>query len=179
MRRLGVRRRRRFPAVLRADTRGAVIVEFVVAVVPLLFAFFSLAQIAMVYTAKIMLRHAAIDAVRAYAVINPPNPGQNGTPTTDPTNAGIYALGPWYSGGGTAIQSATFSFSSQANTNQPYGYYELDTVTAQGTYVCSVPLGQWLACGMGKTTNIGPYTATYPHQGARYQCNNNNCVGSN
>jgi Flp pilus assembly protein TadG len=165
---------------LRVASRGAVVVEFAIVSVPLCLAFFSIAQVSMIYAAKIVMRHAAIAAVRAHAVINCPNPGNNGAPTADPTNAGIIALGPWYSNGGNSISSVNFQFNSSANTTAPSGYFQLDTVTVTGTYVCTVPLGSWAACQGGWqwwtpnpggtfTVPLGPYVAQFPHQGARYR----------
>jgi hypothetical protein len=153
------------------DSRGAVLAEFAIVVVPLTLAFFSLAQISMLYAAKLMMRHAAIAAVRAYSVIALPNPGPNGNPSTDPVLAGTIALGPWYSPGQNGITAATFTFASLANETPPNGYYGLDTATAVGVYQCSVPLGRLVACN-GGFEPLGPYTASFPHQGARY------CTGS-
>jgi hypothetical protein len=156
---------------LARDRRGAVLAEFAIVIVPLSLAFFSLAQVSMLYAAKLVMRHAAVCAVRAYAVIAPPNPGNNGNPGTDPVLAGTIALGPWYNPGGNGITAADFQFASQATTSPPYGYYGLDTVTVQGVYQCSVPLGRLVAC-IGGIEPLGPYTASFPHQGARY------CMGS-
>jgi hypothetical protein len=157
--------------LLREDRGGAAIVEFVVVVVPLTLAFFSLAQISMLYAAKLVMRHAAICAVRAYTVIAPPNPGINGDATTDPVLAGTIAMGPWYNPGGNGITAASFQFASTADETPPDGYYGLDTATVTGLYQCSVPLGRWVAC-VGSFQPLGPYTASLPHQGARY------CTGS-
>ena len=152
---------------LRNDRRGAVLAEFAIVIVPLSLAFFSLAQIGMLFAAKLVMRHAAICAVRAYAVVAPPNPGNNGDPSIDPTLAGTIAMGPWFNPGGNGITVADFQFTSQANESPPYGYYGLDTATVVGVYQCSVPLGRWVACA-GGFQPLGPYTASFPHQGARY-----------
>ena len=140
---------RRALRLLREDRGGAAIVEFVVVVVPLTLAFFSLAQISMLYAAKLVMRHAAICAVRAYTVIAPPNPGNNGDPSTDPTLAGTIALGPWYNPGGNGITVAAFQYSSTPTETPPDGYYGLDTATVEGIYKCSVPLGRMVACVAG------------------------------
>jgi Flp pilus assembly protein TadG len=149
------------------DTRAAAIVEFVIVIVPLSLAFFSIAQISMLFAAKLVMRHAAVCAVRAYSVIAGPNPGTNGDPNADPILAGTIALGPWYTPGGNGITAADFQFASQATETPPYGYYALDTATVMGVYQCSVPLGRWVAC-VGGFQTMGPYTASFPHQGARY-----------
>ena len=153
------------------DERGAVLLEYVFVIPTVLAVFFSLCQISLVYAAKLVVKHSAIAAVRAYAVVAPPNPGDNGS-TDDAIVAGQLALGPWY---GSGITNADYQFGSAATTEAPNGYFQLDNVTAVATYQCNVPLGRWLACGADATITLGPYNVSYPHQGARYLvCANEN-----
>ncbi len=160
-----IRRRRN---MLRSDKRGAVLAEFAVVIMPLLMILFGVTQISMVYAAKLVVRHSAIAAVRAYAVIADPNPGDNGS-VADATTAGQIAMGPWFTNGGKAITSATFNFASLANTAPPDGYYDLDTATVDAVYVCSVPMSIiWCQNGGPGQVKIS-YSASFPHQGARYK----------
>lgn len=155
---------------LRTDTKGAVIVEFAAVILVMLSAFFSLVQISLVYTANLLLNHAAVAGVRAYAVIHKEgenNPGKNGG-ETDYQDAALMALGPWKD----TIHITSFTANSQSNDQADYGYYEEDHVELQAIYDCNVPLGNRLVCGAGKTTvltRIVKAQADYPHQGARYK----------
>lgn len=54
---------------LRDDTRGAVYVEFLIAFIPVLTFFLCVLQLAMLYTAKLYVDHAAVVAARSAAVV--------------------------------------------------------------------------------------------------------------
>lgn len=54
---------------LQRDTRGAVYVEFLVAIMPVLIFFFGLLQLALIYTAQLVVQHAAARAARAAVVV--------------------------------------------------------------------------------------------------------------
>ena len=80
---------------LRGDKRGAVLAEFAMAAFPLLLTFFSFAQVAKLYTANLVIRHAAMVGARAAIVTlnkDATNPGNNG-PDTDVDNAVGLAMG--------------------------------------------------------------------------------------
>jgi Flp pilus assembly protein TadG len=141
---------------------GAAIVEFALVLVPLLHLFFGLYQMSMLYTANLVFKHAAVCAVRAYAVIQAPNPGGVGK-KTDVQQAAQLALGPY----NTAIKLNKLAATTLSTTTGPYGTYGLDTVKLTGTYTCSVPLGNTLVCG-GATKALTA-TASFPHQGAAYK----------
>jgi Flp pilus assembly protein TadG len=138
-------------------TRGAVLAEFVIAILPILVMFFTFAQLAHAYTASLMLRHSAFMGARAAAVILPPNPGDVGSPE-DIDRAVKLSLGNWEE-----------SFENLDITKTPApAPYELVTVEVRASYKCRVPLGR-LACGADSLMDLSPIVARYPNQGARYE----------
>src|SRR5688572_10094108 len=147
----------------RASSRGAVLVEFLVAIVPLLVTFFCLVQLAKLYSAKIVLDHAAITASRAAIVILPPNPDaprEAGRGHRDVTRAAELAMGPW------KTSRAFTKVNIDARTpSEPYG---MTTVRVTATYRCGVPLGGRIVCGLGGTKTMTS-EASLPNQGARYK----------
>jgi len=62
------------------NERGAVYVEFLIAFVTLLTMFFCIAELALLATANLLVRHSAMVAVRAAAVIRFPNPNSESPP---------------------------------------------------------------------------------------------------
>jgi len=152
-------------STLRKNMKGAALVEFCLVMVPLFHAFFGLIQISLIYTANLMLRHAAVVAVRAYSVIHNQGgnqPGANGT-EADVEKAAKLALGPW----NDVMKLDKVVGASASSRSYPYGYYGLDTVQLTATYKCQVPLGRLLVCkGTSKTFSA---KASFPHQGARYK----------
>lgn len=137
--------------------------EFVVAIVPLLVAFFCLVQLAKLYSAKIVLDHAAITASRAAIVILPPNPDAPRDPAKgqrDVTRAAELAMGPWK----TSRAFTKVSIDARG-PSEPYG---MTTVRVTATYRCSVPLGGRIVCGLGGTKTMTS-EASLPNQGARYK----------
>lgn len=143
------------------DKRGAVLAEFVVALVPLLTIFFVFVQISAIAAARIRFKHAAVIGARAAAVFS--NKGNNcpecsGDGTGEVNAAVRAALG---SAGRTLNASATVN--DRSNRSDPYG---LVTVTVTGTYQCGVPLGK-IICGGGSVTFTE--RKSMPHQGALYK----------
>lgn len=60
------------------DTRGAVYVEFLLAFLPFFFMFLGMLQIALMYTANLVVHHSATTAARAAVVVLPDNPSRYG-----------------------------------------------------------------------------------------------------
>lgn len=151
-------------ASLRRDTRGAVLAEFVIAVTPLLMTFFCFVQMARVASARLMVKHSAIMAARAAAVItNGKNntPDQNGGANQEMvTNAAKLSLGPY----NRQMLTVTAEINDQSSQADPYGAV---TVTVRATYRCSVPMGGRIVCPGG--VKVFTERAMMPHQGARYQ----------
>lgn len=138
-------------------TKGAVLVEFVVVIFPLLALFFTSVQAAAAYSASLRLRHATIIGARAAAVILPPNPGAVGT-EADIDAAIDVALG-----------TTRANFQSLVVTKTPAsGPRQLVTVEVTAIYRCGVPLGGRLMCGADGLTTMGPVVVRYPNQGAEY-----------
>jgi len=139
-------------------TRGAVLAEFAIAMVPLFMMFFTFTQAAFAYTANIMLQHAAFMGARAAAVILPPNPGDVGGP--EDVDAAVHAsLGRW-------DKSFVKLEVIKTPASKPY---ELVTVEVRGTYRCGVPLGGRIMCGADGLLEMKPIIAQYPNQGAEYK----------
>jgi Flp pilus assembly protein TadG len=151
---------------LERDSRGAVLAEFCIALVPLLTTFFSFVQLSRIATARLIVKHSAIVGARAAAVIangSNNNPGEkSGTNVAEVEGAVKAAMGPWWnkSGGVTAVNVTVNDSSSQRD---PYNWVEV-TVTA--TYACNIPMGS-IACG-GKTKKLVE-RFRMPHQGAHYE----------
>jgi Flp pilus assembly protein TadG len=151
---------------LHANRKGAVLVEFLIAFMPLMITFSSFVQLAQIATASIVTKHATIIAARAAAVISN---GHNNTPDAkqgdnqqDITDAVTAGLGPW---AGTMTGTPTVTIKDQSSGSDVFGMIEV-TVTAQ--YRCSVPFGGMLVCGTNGGTHQIVKTAAYPHQGGCY-----------
>jgi len=154
---------------LMKDTKGAVMAEFVIAIVPVLTTFFSFVQLSRVATARLVVKHSAIAGARAAAVMSnandnlPDQPG--GGQQGEITKAVKASMGPWFarSGGITSVNVAVKDSSSRA---RPNGQYEWVEVKVTALYACKVPMG-FIACG-GNTKKIEE-TFKMPHQGALYK----------
>ena len=151
---------------LHKDRRGAVLVEFLIAFMPLMITFSSFVQVAQIATASLVTKHASIVAARAAAVISN---GHNNTPDAkkgdnkqEITDAVTAALGPWSH---TMTTTPTVTINDQSSGTDVYGMVEV-TVTAQ--YKCSVPFGSMLVCGLGGGTHTIIRKAAFPHQGGCY-----------
>lgn len=151
---------------LRKNTKGAVMAEFVIAIVPVLTTFFSFVQLSRVATARLVVKHSAIAGARAAAVMT------NGKDNTPDQPAGDQkgeiekavkaSMGPWFarSGGFTSVNVTVNDSSSRSD---PYGWVE---VKVDALYACKVPMG-FFACG-GSTKRLAE-TYKMPHQGAAYK----------
>ena len=144
----------------RTGQRGAVLVEFVIAAVPLLMMFFCFTQVAALANAKLVMKHAAVAATRSAIVIMPPNPGDNGTMDDVRIAAGM-AMGTYLIDG--KLVAPDTQCTSQASNDDPYG---LVTCTVTATYVCAVPMGKWWVCG--GPVKVLTERMSLPNQGARY-----------
>jgi Flp pilus assembly protein TadG len=151
--------RERFRSATRASSRGAAMAEFVVAIVPIMIAFFSFTQLGYVYTAHLAMKHAALVAAREGSLSLEPqhNPGAKGGEgaAIAAANAAIGSL----SGALTLSTRVTGSGSRNGTV----------TATVSGTYKCSVPLGSRVVCGFGGVTTFKDYTVSLPLQGAEYK----------
>jgi hypothetical protein len=147
------------------NKRGAVLVEFAVAIMPLLMTFFVFFQVAVMVTAKMFVRHATIAAARAGIVIkgggatNPMKGGQEQGSDGDIQMAFTSGLGEW---GANGMLTGTVSVSD------PGGPTGDVTATSAVLFKCNVPLGRRFVCPGG---SILPMVdrATLPKQGAEYK----------
>lgn len=141
---------------------GAVAVEFAVAVVPTLACFFCFTQVAQLFTAYLMIQHAANVAARCAVVSldrDTINPGP-GKINADVQTGAQAAVGPFMS----RFDSVGAMWQSNASEGDQYG---LVRVTVIGNYKCEVPMGGQIVCPGGRSVLRGE--ATLPMQGARYK----------
>jgi len=150
----------RAPFTLPRDRRGAVAVEFAIAITPLLLCFFCFYQVALISTAKMFVRHSAVVGARAAIVIMPPNPGAAGT-EADVHRAVRASAGTWG-------RTGTLEFQERITDSEPGSENSNVTVAVTATFKCGVPLGKNVVCGQGGTTTLTD-SATLPKQGANYQ----------
>lgn len=146
------------------DEKGAVLAEFVIALVPLLMMFFSFVQLSKIATARLVVKHGTIIAARAASVISNVNnntPDAKGDGKADITNAAKLGMTAWVSKG--SITDVDVDVKDESSRDDPYGWV---TVTVKATYRCTVPMG-FVACG-GKTKQLQE-TYRMPHQGANYK----------
>ena len=164
---------------LHGDKRGAVLVEFVTAFLPLMITFSAFVQVAQLATAKIVFKHSAIVGARAAAVISNEKgntPDQKTGKNDAEVMAGVKAaMGPWTK----TMSNVRVDIKDESSCDDQYG---LVTVTVKADYKCSVPFGSRLMCGVASNTCSGgkcPFEQKYgfPHQGARYKGEGSSCGG--
>jgi Flp pilus assembly protein TadG len=129
----------------RGGQRGAVLAEFVVALVPLLTIFFVFVQISAIAAARIRFKHAAIVGARCAAVYS--NKHHTCPECTTDGEAEV----------NSAVHAALGSSARG---------YDSVTVNASAQYRCAVPLGR-VICGATSTTTFTE-KKSLPHQGAMY-----------
>ncbi len=151
---------------LHENKRGAVLVEFAIAFMPLMITFSSFVQLQQMATARIVVKHATIVGGRAAAVIS--NKNKNTPDAADADNVDVIkkgvesALGPWKG----KMSNIDVKVDDTSTCGDPYG---MVSVTVTADYKCSVPFSNLFMCGAGKTHSFKPMIARFPHQGARYQ----------
>jgi len=150
---------------LHKDKRGAVLVEFLVAVMPLMITFSSFVQLQQIATARLMVKHSAVVGARAAAVITNKNkntPDQKQDENFKTVEAGIIAaLGPW-----SKTMTVSPKIEDASSCADPFG---MVTVTVNANYKCSVPFGGRIVCGLGARHDFQNIKYSMPHQGARYK----------
>lgn len=153
---------------LRRDQRGAVLAEFVIAILPILTAFFTFVQLAHIAAARLVLKHGAVVASRGAAVItngHGNNPGQeNGENKEQVTAAAEAAMAPWVAKGNFTNVDAQIT--DQSSEEDPYGWV---TVRVDATYHCTVLTGPMGAIACAGRTKQMSQTYRMPHQGALYK----------
>ena len=151
---------------LHRNKRGAVLVEFAIAFMPLMITFSSFVQLQQMATARIVVKHATIVGGRAAAVISNKNrntPDQEDADNDDVVKKGVMsALGPWK----RTMRNVDVKVEDTSTCEDPYNTVSV-TVTAD--YKCSVPFANLFMCGARKIHSFKAMTSRFPHQGARYQ----------
>jgi hypothetical protein len=145
-------------------TRGAVLAEFIITVMPLLMMLFGWMQLAWLYTANLLVQHSATACARAAAVIDekPFNPGDNGSVGEIQVAAERAAE---VQNAGKVFTGLKCSYANEATEADPFGKVRA-TVTAE--YACRVPLGRFIVCGADSKKTLTK-SAEMPFQGARYK----------
>lgn len=151
---------------LGGDESGAVLAEFAVIALPLFLTFFGFVQLGQMLTANLVMKHSAVVAARAAAVISnehKTNPGDNG-PNEDVTTAAALALGSWFAN--DSFSDLQVDVDDTSSTDDPYAPVNV-TVSAQ--YSCRVPLGNRMICDLTTAKRRLMAKASFPHQGALYK----------
>jgi hypothetical protein len=140
-----------------ADRSGAAVVEFAIAILPVLITFFGMFQWGVLAYVHLIVKHSAFVAARAEAVIHPHMPDSG--PATD-VHAGVMELFKHVS----LVKPANVSVVSTGA-----GPFDetMDNVTVTVEYICGVPLGNKIACKGNRFTFIEK--ASFPNQGSYYQ----------
>ena len=163
------------PATVLRSERGAVYVEFLIAFLPLFSFFLCLVQLAMLQTANLIVKHAAVVATRAAVVILPDDPQKYGGVAIDRAE-------------GTRrdkiVQAATIPLSTLEDFPFPqvrfptteggdddrvvFGRDDLVRVQVSSLYRCRVPLARTIVCGAFFGIKQLRGEASLPNQGASY-----------
>jgi Flp pilus assembly protein TadG len=171
-------KRTRSLGALPLDCTGAVYVEFIIAIVPLLVLFWGLMQLNGVLLADLVARHAAVNAVRAAIVCDSDEVPQSGAELAAPSGCAYEAakmtLAAVKSFNPPGASDPDFSVSvdgADTDGNKPV------TVTLIAHYHCQVPLVAAFVCGLihDEVSHGNELTsasllrrATLPNQGAGY-----------
>jgi Flp pilus assembly protein TadG len=141
---------------MRDDQRGAVMVEFAIAILPVLMVFFGTVQWCACAYVNLIVHHGAFVAARCNAVVHPQMPDSG--PADDCQN-GVNAL----------LKDATKEKATVTLESPPAATAEtVQTTTVTLDYKCTVPLGNVVACGGSKAMKMTA-TASFPNQGSSYQ----------
>lgn len=168
------------------------LVEFLIAFLPMLVFFLGLVQLSLLYTGKIVTQHAADRAARAASVVIADDPIRYaGEPfgsapkgsarasavrraaelTLKPlTGSGVDSLRGAFSGGGDDGEMTADQLDVEF-VGRPDGAFnpgELIKVRVSFDYECGVPIGRYVACGADSKSRLKA-EASMPYQGASYE----------
>lgn len=178
---------------LAADARGAVYVEFLGAFMPVFVFFLCLLQLALVFSHKLLVEHAAVQSARAAAVIFADEPGPYGDRGGDPNtlssgrrqavrDAALVSLAPLILDGSISRVHVVIPRDDDAlGADQPEGA-KLAPMTDAGTrmmrvrveadVVCKIAIANVIACtaapGGARRVTLASAEAVFPYQGASY-----------
>lgn len=144
------------------DKRGAVYVEFLAAVMPLIVTFLCIAQLADLYAAKLVAQHAAYRTARAGAVVFPDNPAyyQAVSKADEVRRAGEMVL----ASKGTIIDSEIL-----LPNGEQYTRGQLVEVEVRATTRCVFAIANRLVCGLVDPTRVLEARASMPAHAANYE----------
>lgn len=143
---------------LRKDRRGAAVVEFAIAILPVLITFFGMFQWGILAYVHLIVKHGAFVAARAEAVIYPHMPDSGPAEGVHKAVMMLFKHVTLVKPGDVTIDASLPGPMDQT----------MDRVTVKVDYKCGVPLGDWIACGKGKRYQFSE-TASFPNQGSYYQ----------
>jgi Flp pilus assembly protein TadG len=143
-------------ARLGKDEKGAVMVEFALAIVPVLIIFFGTVQYCVCAYVNLIVHHGAFVAARCMAVVHPGMPDAG---KTEDCTTGVNSL---FGTDSTLKATVTLQSPPAATAEQ------LDTTEVELKYKCTIPLGDVVACGRGKQMTMKAI-ASFPNQGSSYQ----------
>jgi hypothetical protein len=162
-------------APLGADrsTAGAVYVEYIIAIVPMLTLFWGMMQLNGLFLADLVARHAAVNAVRAAIVCDSDEKPQDegtlegaGGCSYEAAKATLSAVKSFAPPGGTDPDFTVKVDGASTDGNAPV------TVTLNANYHCQVPLVAGFVCGLVEGSGVATATLTrkaaLPNQGAGY-----------
>jgi Flp pilus assembly protein TadG len=154
------------------NKKGAVMVEFIIAFMPIITIFLVLVEVSRYSMAKMAMEHAAGVSARACSVIQTPqNQGidkVDGDPATDVQKAGQTALNVWTGNNKIGSKNAVLLSNVKVTCDPPAGPTGTDEAKVEADYHCRVPLAGRLVCGFSKKTTIKTM-ARMGHQGAKYK----------
>jgi len=176
-------------ASLRDDTRGAVYVEFLIAFMPVFVFFLCLLQLALLFSAKLVVEHAAITGSRSAAVVFGDEPGPYHEPSAEPNVIGgerkktvrgavLIALAPLILDDSVVSVGVTYPASAGAK-GEPDGTRltgvmggGMIRVHVEAKVVCKIALANLIACerlgSSAMRVRTVPAESVYPYQGANY-----------
>jgi hypothetical protein len=158
------------------DRRGAVYVEFLVAFLPLFIFFECLVQLSGMFTAKLVVQHAAVTATRAAVVVLHDDPDYYGDePMGSASGQRLEAIElaaaiPMRSVRSIVDYKVTFPSQPGGSDNRTdFGRDDLVRVKVDATYRCQVPIASRLVCNFITSTRSLTGEAALPNQGADYE----------
>ena len=146
--------------------QGVVYVETLVALLTPIFFFFTIWQLVDLFTAQLILKHAAVVAVRAASVVGPDDPRFYGGQAKDQPNRGTRLDDVKSAAALVLVASPHFRSVPNVRVEGTFTADSAVTVTVETEYLC---LSGWLnmVCG-GQRSRPMQARAVFPYQGASF-----------
>lgn len=164
---------------LRKNTDGAVMVEFLVAFLPVMTFAMCIFQQTALYTGQLLTEHAALSAARAASVVVPDDPSRYGGEGANTVGqkrkeaiklAAIRALGPLVQDENIKdldVEVGGSNGQTVGTNNASIGAKAPINVTVNATFQCKVPLAAQIICDGNREFKLTA-SATLPNQGASF-----------